>query len=198
MISVPDLRVLLAGMVLSAGLPGIKPAHANDEVWQQLAQGGKVVLMRHAAVRVGPGSGSPLLRDPSCKKERNLSSGGERQAREVGGQFHERNIPISEVRHSPFCRTADTARIAFAKAAPASYLSLLEILGPEEAAAQTRALSQVIGEYTGAGNLVLVTHEPNINAVSFEMIRHADFLVLQPRGGSEFEEVGVVRARAPD
>ena len=185
-------------MALSADLSGMNPAHANDEMWQKLAEGGKVVLMRHAAVRVGPGSGNSLLRDPTCEKERNLSAGGQRQAREIGRQFHERNIPVSEVRHSPFCRTADTARIAFAQGAPARYLSLLEILGPEEAAAQTRALSQVIGGYTGAGNLVLVSHEPNINAVSFETMKHADFLVLQPRGGSEFEELGVVRARAPD
>lgn len=193
-----DLRFLFAGMVLSVALSGMSPVHANDELWQELAKGGKVVLMRHAAVRVGPGSGNSLLRDPSCEKERNLSSEGERQAREVGKQFHERRIPVSEVRHSPFCRTADTARLAFAQGVPAGYLSLLEILGPEEAAAQTRILSQVIGGYTGVGNLVLITHEPNLNAVSFEMMKHSDFLVLQPRGGSEFEELGVVRAKQPD
>lgn len=52
--------------------------------------------------------------------------------------------------------------------------------------------------YTGAGNLVLITHEPNVNAVSFEMMGHSDFLVLQPLGGSEFEELGVVRFRAAE
>jgi len=75
----------------------------------------------------------------------------------------------------------------------AGYLSLLEILGPDEAAAQTRELSQVIGGSTGAGNLVLITHESNINAVSFEMMKPSDFLVLQLNGGCEFEELGVVR-----
>ncbi|MFP5403211.1 MAG: hypothetical protein ACLGG2_00800 [Gammaproteobacteria bacterium] len=60
------------------------------------------------------------------------------------------------------------------------------------AAAQTRALAAVVGSHAGTGNLILVTHEPNINAVPFELMRHADFLVLQPLGGSDFEEVGVV------
>jgi len=193
-----DFRALFAGVALSVGLAGMNPAHANDEVWRKLAQGGKVVLMRHASVRTGPGNGNSLLRDPSCQKERNLSGEGEREARVVGKLFRERKIPVAEVRHSPFCRTADTARIAFAQGVPAEYLSLLETLGPDEAAAQTLELSQVIGGYTGEGNLVLITHEPNINAVSFEMMKPADFLVLQPKDGSDFEELGVVRLKGAD
>lgn len=198
MTSVFDVRALFAGGAFLAALIGTHPAQANDAAWKSLAEGGKVVLMRHAAVNTGRGQGNSLLRDPSCKQERKLSSDGERAAAEVGKQFHERNIPVSEVRHSPFCRTADTARIAFAQGAPAAYLSLLEILSPDEAAAQTRELSQVIGGYTGTGNLVLITHEPNINAVSFEMMKPSDFLVLRPLGGSEFEELAVVRFKAPE
>lgn len=199
MTSVFDIRAVFVGGAFLAAMIGTHPAQANDDaVWKKLAEGGKVVLMRHAAVNAGRGQGNSLLRDPSCKQERNLSSDGERAAAEVGKQFRERNIPVSEVRHSPFCRTADTARIAFGQGVPAAYLSLLEILGPDEAAAQTRALSAVIGGYTGAGNLVLITHEPNLNAVSFEMMKPSDFLVLRPLGGSEFEELGVVRWRGPE
>lgn len=193
-----NFRALLASTLFIGGSAGAPPALANEDLWQQLAEGGKVVLMRHGAVMSGRGNGNSLLRDPSCKKERNLSSEGEAQARAVGKLFQARNIPIAEVRHSPFCRTTDTARIAFGTASPADYLSLLEVLGPEEAAAQTRALSLVIGGHTGEGNLVLVTHEPNLNVVSFEMMKPSDFMVLQPKGGSEFEEWGIVRWREPD
>lgn len=198
MTSVFDVRALFAGGAFLAAMIGTHPAQANDAAWKSLAEGGKVVLMRHAAVNTGRGQGNSLLRDPSCKQERNLSSDGERAAAEVGKQFRERNIPVSEVRHSPFCRTADTARIAFGQGIPAAYLSLLEILGPDEAAEQTRVLTEVIGGYTGAGNLVLITHEPNISAVSFEMMKTSDFLVLRPLGGSAFEELGVVRWRGPE
>lgn len=187
------MRLLLAGVVYGVGMAGTPAAGANEAVWQKLAQGGKVVLMRHGAVRSGPGQGNSLLRDPTCKRERNLSVEGEAQARRIGEAFRARNIPVAAVHHSPFCRTADTARLAFAGGAPADYLSLREILDAEVAAAQTRTLAAVIGSHTGTGNLILVTHEPNINAVSFELMRHADFLVRQPLGGSDFEEVGVVR-----
>ena len=51
----------------------------------------------------------------------------------------------------------------------------------------------MLGSYSDEGNLVLVTHEPNISAVSFELVKHLDFLVIEPKGGSEFEELGVVR-----
>ncbi|MFP5408265.1 MAG: histidine phosphatase family protein [Gammaproteobacteria bacterium] len=185
-------RALLACVAYGVGIVGSSAAGANETAWQGLAEGGKVVLMRHGAVRSGPGQGDSLLRDPTCKRERNLSVEGEAQARRIGETFRARNIPVAAVHHSPFCRTADTARLAFSGGAPADYLSLREILDAEAAAAQTRALAAVIGSHAGTGNLILVTHEPNINAVSFELMRHADFLVLQPLGGSDFEELGVV------
>ena len=192
------MRALIACVVYGVGIAGTPTAGANDSAWQKLAEGGKVVLIRHGAVRSGPGQGNSLLRDPTCKRERNLSVEGEAQARRIGEAFRARNIPIAAVHHSPFCRTADTARLAFSGGAPADYLALRENLDAEAAAAQTQALSAVIGSHAGTGNLILVTHEPNINAVSFELMRHADFLVLQPLGGSDFEDVGVVRGDASE
>lgn len=185
-----------AAALLLAGAAVAPAAAAEEAIWQQLAAGGKVVLMRHGEVKTGPGNGNSLERDPTCKRERNLSSAGEAQARRVGEAFRTRNIVVAGVRHSPFCRTTDTARLAFGGGMPTDYLSLREILGADEAAAQTRALSEAIGSFAGPGNLILVTHEPNINAVSFELMKPADFLVLQPRGGSDFEEIGVIRAGA--
>jgi len=179
---------------LALALLGVVPACANDAMWAKLAEGGKVVLMRHASVVSGRGGGNSLLRDPTCKKERNLSDEGKNEARVIGEGFRKHNIPVEEVRYSPYCRTADTAKIAFDRGTEAAYLSLLEVLGAQEAAAQTAELNKVIGAYTGKGNLVLITHEPNINAVSFEMMKPADFLVLQPKGDGSFDELGVVRS----
>lgn len=187
------MGVRLACLVCGAGMAVAPAVGASEAAWQSLAEGGKVVLLRHGAVHSGPGQGNSLLRDPTCKRERNLSAEGEAQARRIGEAFRARNIPVAAVYHSPFCRTAGTARLAFSGGAPADYLSLRETLGADEAAAQTRALAKVIGSHAGTGNLILVTHEPNINAVSFELMRHADFLVLQPLGGSDFEELGVMR-----
>jgi len=179
---------LLAVTMLASSLPAL----AGDDLWQALADGGKVVLMRHAPVERTADAGSPLVRDPGCRKERNLSEEGIASAERLGQRFINRGIPIELVLHSPFCRTTDTAQHAFGEASPADYLSLLEILPPEEAQRQTAELSAAIGSYEGEGNLILITHEPNISAVSFEQIKHLDMLVLQPQGGSEFEELGVI------
>jgi phosphohistidine phosphatase SixA len=186
-------RASFLSALIVAGLFALPKAHANDEMWARLAEGGKVVLMRHASVVSGRGGGNSLLRDSSCEKERNLSEEGKQEAKAIGEQFRKRSIPVEAVRYSPYCRTADMAKIAFGNGIEAAYLSLLEVLGPEEAAAQTAKLNEVIGSYAGKGNLVLVTHEPNINAVSFEMMKPADFIVLQPKGGSNFDELGIMR-----
>lgn len=188
------IQVSLAAVLLVAGVLGMAPARADDTLWVRLAEGGKVVLMRHASVVEGRNGGNSLLRDPSCKGERNLSDKGRQEAKAVGEQFRVRGIPIETVRHSPYCRTTEMAKLAFGKGSEAGYLSLLEVLGAEAQAAQTAELNQIIGSHAGKGNLVLVTHEPNINAVSFEMMSPADFVVLQPKGGSEFEELGVIRS----
>lgn len=189
--SVPVLSV--AGMVLLLTLGTTHSASGNDGLWSELKGGGKVVLMRHAPVERGADRGNPLLRDPSCRGERNLSSQGKLDAAEVGRRFREHGVPVAQVLHSPFCRTTETAKRAFGTAAAAEYLSLLEILGADEAARQTEQLNRTIGSYSGEGNLILVTHEPNINSVSFETVKHLDFVVLDPAGEAEFEELGVVR-----
>lgn len=166
---------------------------ASDDLWATLLDGGKVILMRHATVMKGADKGNPLLRDVSCINERHLSNTGKRHAEIVGKQFKRRSIPIFEVRHSPFCRTTDTAKIAFGKATPADYLSLIKLLDPIEADNQTEELINIIGSYVGDANLILVTHKPNISAVSSKVLGHLDFLILQPKGDDEFEELGVIQ-----
>jgi len=179
-------------LVVFLAVSFVRCADASEDLWTALQEGRKVVLMRHAPVEGGADGGSPLVRDPSCKRERNLSDLGKRNAQEIGSRFAKHQVSVSQVLYSPFCRTAETAQLAFGEAGPASYLSLLEILTPDEAERQTLELSHVIGSYSGSGNLVLVTHEPNISVVSFELVKHLDLLIIAPKGGSEFEELGVI------
>ena len=69
---------------------------------------------------------------------------------------------------------------------------MLEALPQNQAEANTEKLTQKIGSYSGTENLILVTHAPNINAVSFESVEMGAFLVLQPKGDHEFEEIGII------
>ena len=170
-----------------------QPAMANEAVWQALKGGGQVVLMRHTSPEQGPGKGNALLRDASCAKERNLSNQGKQEAARIGEAFKAHGIAVGEVLASPYCRTQDTARHAFGQATPTEFLSLSEVLSPTEVARNTAVAMKRIGEHAGPANLVMVTHEPNIAAISFELVEQGAFLVLKPRGGSEFDVVGKIR-----
>jgi phosphohistidine phosphatase SixA len=184
----------LLQLIFAIALSGAElSAKADDSLWQRLAEGGYVVLVRHAPVVEGKNGGDSLLRDPSCKKERRLSDEGRELARQLGEKFLTQQVPVSTVLHSPYCRTTDTALLAFGQAASADYLSLIENLPADQVTTQTQKLREVIGSFAGNGNLVLVTHEPNILTVSFETVKYLDMVVFEPMGGEDFEEIGVIR-----
>ena len=170
--------------------PLISFADTEGEIWEKLKNGGLVVLMRHTHTSVK--DTKPLLRDPSCVKERNLSEAGKKEAARIGNMFATKGVLVSKVLTSPYCRTADTANIAFGSSQPVEFLTVLEALPQKQAEANTEQLTQKIGSYSGSGNLILVTHAPNISAVSFENVEMGAFLVLQPMGGGEFEEIGII------
>ena len=75
--------VLAAAAVLMAGAPTVfAQASPGEEAWDALAQGGNVVLMRHA---IAPGGGDPPgFRLDDCATQRNLSEEGRAQARRIG------------------------------------------------------------------------------------------------------------------
>jgi phosphohistidine phosphatase SixA len=173
-------------------------ADSDETLWDALRSGGKVVLLRHAPIERGGGSVDPRLRDPSCRAEAQLSAQGRNDAKELGRRFREHQVPVSSVLHSPYCRTTDTATIAFGEALPAAFLSLIDGLPPDLAAEQNENLEQAIRNHAGDGTLVLVTHGPNVAAVSFELLRHLDALVLAPDGAGGFDEVGVLRFSGSD
>jgi len=164
-------------------------ADSHADIWQALKKGGLVVLMRHASVD----NGNPLVRDPSCLKENNLSDQGKREAAMIGVMFADMGVPITNVLTSPYCRTIDTARIAFGGSQSAEFLSLPEVLPQAQAEANSEKLLKRIGSYFGRGNLILVTHAPNIGEVSSETVETGAFLVLKPKGGSDFEELGKIK-----
>lgn len=182
---------MLPGLSKALGGTAVSAAQAKELLWGRLAEGGHVVLMRHASVASGPGSGSALLRDPSCLRERRLSDHGKAEARALGQSFRRRGIPVGEVLHSPYCRTTATAHLAFESGTPLAELTLLDALDPDDASRHTATLRTLIASHHGRRNLILVTHEPNIVALTREHLAPAAFLVLQPRSG-DFEALGLI------
>ena len=149
----------LAAMLFLA----ITPAAATEAGWALLRQGGQIVLLVHANA---PGSGDPTHFDiDNCRTQRNLSERGRQQARRIGALFAARAEPVEKVYSSRYCRALDTARLAFGErlVEPADALNQLP-QDPEAAKAAEGAVLELIRNYDGSGNMVLVTHAENVAA----------------------------------
>ena len=167
----------------------VTPAHADEAIWSALKDGGKVVLMRHAAV--DRSSGNPTLHTSGdCSKELNLSKLGREQAKRIGEMFRARGVFTGEVLASPYCRTMDTARLAFGSVKLSEAMRLIEGIGAQEIERINAQAMKLIGGYKGKANLILVTHQPNVEAIALESVEPAGMLVLQPKGNSDFEVLG--------
>lgn len=96
-----------------APAPAEPPAPLPAELLAKLRQGGYLIFFRHAK--------TPNYADPddsnlnNCATQRNLSKEGIAQAKALGEAFRDLEIPLGIVRASPFCRTMDTAWLAFGR-----------------------------------------------------------------------------------
>ncbi len=153
------MRVLiLIGFLCSAS--GVL---ADDALWARIAQGGYVLLIRHAATEAGTGD-PPGFRIGDCATQRNLSAAGRDEARRLGETFRLHGVPVAEVRSSPWCRCLDTARLAFGRAMAWAPLSSL-FHDPRNEAGQRAAVIAYLRGAPAGGNVVLVTHNFNIRSL---------------------------------
>ncbi|MCZ2498848.1 histidine phosphatase family protein [Xylophilus sp. Kf1] len=142
------------------------PARAQadgEPAWEALRQGA-VLLVRHAHA---PGVGDPAnFRLGDCRTQRNLDQTGREQARRLGDQFASRRIPVGAVLASQWCRTRDTAELAFPNRMreDASFNSFFDASSSQPA--QTAAALKTLNRWKGPGALVVVTHQVNITALT--------------------------------
>jgi len=158
------------------------PAAATEAGWALLRNGGQVVLLNHANA---PGASEPASFDiESCRTQRNLSERGRQQARRIGALFAARAAPVEEVFASRYCRTKDTAELAFG----ASLVETVDWLDPfdengDETEARRQRLIEAVESYTGSGVLVLVTHDTYVNALLGIRPREGEAIIVTARDG---------------
>ncbi|MBA2961401.1 MULTISPECIES: histidine phosphatase family protein [Ramlibacter] len=153
--------------------------------WPEAARPGAVVLLRHATA---PGTGDPPgFRADDCATQRNLSEEGRAEARRLGVLFREKRIAVDEVLTSQWCRTRETARLAFGEKLPRDEPAFNSFLGqaPARREAQTAAARDLLARWRGPGALVVVTHQFNITALTGIGAASAQGVVVRagPDGG---------------
>jgi phosphohistidine phosphatase SixA len=100
-----------------------------------------------------------------CAKQRNLTDKGRDEARAIGAAIRELRIPVERVLASPFCRTVETAMLAFGKAEKTPGLRgwPASSAGPDRYAPLREYLA---APPIGATNTVLVGHGNPFRAVA--------------------------------
>ncbi len=155
----------------------------TQSVWTRLRQGGYVLLVRHASTEPGLGD-PPGLRLDDCSTQRNLSEKGRDEARRIGERVRREKIPVARVYTSPWCRCRETAMLAFGKAEDWEPLSSFFDY-PDRDADFTARVKKRIGTYSSrsmGGNVVMVTHNVNIAALTKLSVATSEIVVVRPDG----------------
>lgn len=173
-----SLLVLTVGL-FAAFVMSLQTVKADDAgFWEAMQEGGKVVLLRHAAIDK---TGSPFVLDETCFEERVLNDLGKQQSKWLAEQFHKYAVVVDEVRTSPHCRTQQTANLAFPnhKVKVDPMFRLTKAISSEKAQANLQATRELIANWNGEGNLILVTHRPNIGELAYERIEPAGMVMIE-------------------
>jgi broad specificity phosphatase PhoE len=177
-----------AGAGLALVVSAISLTGAEEPAWDALRGGGQVVLIRHTSTVAGLGD-PPGFRLDDCATQRNLAEAGRAEARRIGAAFRRRGIRVARVLSSRWCRCLETARLAFGRVEPRPALdSFFDDLGREPD--RTRAVLALIAEPHGGGNLVLVTHQVNITALTGIVPTTGELVVLTRQPGGNVRIAG--------
>ena len=154
-------------------------AHATEAGWALLRQGGQIVLLANANA---PGTGDPANFDiDNCRTQRNLSERGRQQARRIGALFAARAEPVERVYSSRYCRTMETARLAFGDRLVEPLEALdSPVRDPDSQKEHNTAVLALARDYSDSGNLVLVTHPENIMALTGTRAREGEAVIIMP------------------
>lgn len=178
----PRRQMLCSALALTATGVFTSQLHAqpagSGDFWALLKEGGCVLLMRHALTE--PGVGDPAnFRIGDCSTQRNLSEAGRDQSRRVAAAFAREGVRITDVRSSAWCRCVDTAELAFGQHQVWSPINSFFGRGGLRDT-QTREALEDLKDFKGPGNIVLVTHQVNISALTGSFTSMGEILLSRP------------------
>jgi phosphohistidine phosphatase SixA len=174
------LSICLAFLQLAAsGLLAASTADTPRQVASDAVPDGAVILFRHA---IAPGGGDPAgFRLGDCATQRNLDTQGREQARRIGEQLYLKGVPVTAVWASQWCRTKETAALAFPRLKVVEQPAFNSFFGDRSKAdgqtAQARALLQ---GWRGTGVLAVITHQVNIAALTGVSPSSGEGIVVRP------------------
>ena len=177
------------GWVLAAGTA--EPL-SNQQLVAELRSGGYVLYIRHTSTDFGRND-EKMTSYEDCASQRPLTDRGRDEARAIAGQIRRLAIPIGKVYASPFCRTVETAMLAFGKAEKAQ-----EVRGgpvrtddPKRYDALKKLLSTMPAK--GVNNAIASHGNPYFAVFGPPYLAEGEVAVIRPGAKAAFEAVGRIR-----
>ena len=144
---------------------------------------------RHAPCRDGARVGDPPgFRLDACRTQRNLSAAGREQARRLGAAGRHVGAHCAGALETVVSLPGDRPPGVWHGRALVAPRSLFQDRRRE--AAQTTPVRQRVGERPMTGNLILVTHQVNITALTGIAPAAGEMVILTPQGDSTFRLAG--------
>lgn len=158
--------------------------HASaDAALAALQRGGHVLLMRHAQTVSGIGD-PPNFKIGDCSTQRNLNEVGRAQARSLGLRLRQAGVRFDSVYTSAWCRCVDTAKLAFevnGQTAPKVFSAMNSTFNDRtQMPNRTDEVRDKVATWRGTGNLALVSHMVNIQALTGQALAMNEVIVLRP------------------
>lgn len=194
----PTLVVVAAAVAAAALTSGSSGAatSADPTLASAMQRGGLVLVLRHAATDMSKPDQDPVVLS-DCRTQRNLNAQGRADARTIGRGVRRLRLRIGNVLASPFCRTKETARLAFGRFRISQ--PLLNTIASEHDdrwRRQIRAARRLLGTKPAPGMLtVLVTHGIVVSDTTGQTLDEGETLVFRPLGSSRFQLLGRVLPR---
>ncbi len=175
----------LLGLCIAANHAGAGEA----EAWSALRAGGHVALMRHADAPGGFGD-PPGFRVEDCVTQRNLSAKGREDARKIGRRLRSEGIVFERTLSSPWCRCIDTATLLELGPVKTELTFGNAFVLRDRRESLTSGARSVIDQWTASGNLLVVTHGANIQAITGIQPASGEIVVVRGGSGGGREAVG--------
>jgi phosphohistidine phosphatase SixA len=152
----------------------------------ELRKGGYVLYIRHASTDFSRNDAS-MTSYEDCASQRNLTDKGRDEARAVGAQIRRLGIPIGKVYASPFCRTVETAMLAFGKAEKTQEVrgGPVQSDDPKRYDPLRKLLSTAPA--SGSNNVVASHGNPFFALFGAPYLTEGEIAVIRPGGSARFE-----------
>lgn len=188
-------HLTLAGLLVCALFPS---ARADPKLWETIQTQANVVLVgRH--MDVDRGRGTHYDASGNCQGEVMLTPKGRKQALAFGEAFKTHGVGSDKLHivASAMCRMRDTAMLAFGKATLDPALRESFSGGGGRLTEFMDAAEGWIRKYRGNTPLLLLTHHPNIDALTGEQPDYGQVVVAQSDESGGLNVLGVLRLFNP-